>query len=277
MITVNLFDNSFRHSFSEDGFDTCTKGIKPSLIKYVRDQQVYDGITVFTDDMILSNVVDDVVSKYKIAWCLESVPIVPRVYENIISVEHKFDYIFTFHPDLLNRNTDKYKFTTTGGTWIQPSMWSVYEKTRPVSIIASHKAMSYGHRMRHDIIRITAGLDVFGRGYKPIVNKIDALKDYMYSIVILNNKIDNYFTEALIDTFATGAVPVFWGCPNIGDFFNTDGIISFDTIEDFKSLKLSTADYKSRAAAIVENIELARKYTSQDDIFARGLIQSGLQ
>jgi hypothetical protein len=232
----------------------------------------YNGVSVFTDDMILSNTVDQVKTKYKIAWCLESVPIVPDVYNKIISLEHKFDYIFTFHPELLARNPNKYKFTTTGGTWVDPKMWNLYQKSKPISIIASHKAMSYGHRMRHDIIRMTAGLDVFGRGYRPIVNKIDALRDYMYTIVILNNKIDNYFTEALMDAFATGTVPIFWGCPNIGNFFNTDGIIRFNDIEEFKTIKLSTADFKSRAAAIAENMELARKYISQDDIFAQGLI-----
>ena len=45
-----------------------------------------------------------------------------------------------------------------------------------------------------DYIKNILDFDLFGRGYRPINNKIEGLKDYRYSIVIENSKSDYYFT-----------------------------------------------------------------------------------
>ena len=45
-------------------------------------------------------------------------------------------------------------------------------------------------------------------------------------------KVDNFFTEVLTDTFRLGTVPIFWGCPNISEYFDIDGIIVFDERDD---------------------------------------------
>jgi hypothetical protein len=36
------------------------------------------------------------------------------------------------------------------------------------------------------------------------------------------------FCEKLTDFFATGTIPIYWGNPDIGEFFDTNGIIIFD-------------------------------------------------
>ncbi len=88
------------------------------------------------------------------------------------------------------------------------------------------------------------------------------LKDYMFSIVIENTKQDYYFTEKLIDALLTGTVPIYYGCPSIGDFFNTEGMIIVDNINDFMNAidTLTNDKYESMMPHIQDNFERAKKF-----------------
>jgi hypothetical protein len=77
--------------------------------------------------------------------------------------------------------------------------------------------------------------------------------------VIENDRAPNYFTEKLIDCFALGTIPIYWGCPNIGDFFDARGII---TMED-SFPKMEHTDEMLEAAE--RNLVTARKYVLPED------------
>jgi hypothetical protein len=47
----------------------------------------------------------------------------------------------------------------------------------------------------------------------------------MFSVCIENSSERNYFTEKLIDCFAQKVIPIYWGAPNVSEFFDPDGII----------------------------------------------------
>ena len=47
--------------------------------------------------------VDQVKSKYKVAWLVECKGVHSFAYDHIVNYENKFDYIFTFDQDLLDR------------------------------------------------------------------------------------------------------------------------------------------------------------------------------
>ena len=79
----------------------------------------------------------------------------------------------------------------------------------------------------------------------------------MFSIAIENASCKTYFTEKLLDCFATGTIPVYYGAPNIGDYFNKNGII--DLSEEFD---VSDEIYYSKMDAIKENLEKLRKWKS---------------
>lgn len=51
---------------------------------------------------------------------------------------------------------------------------------------------------------------------------------YQYSIIIENSQQDNYFSEKLVDCLLSKTIPIYWGCPNIGAFFDTTGWILLD-------------------------------------------------
>jgi hypothetical protein len=75
-------------------------------------------------------------------------------------------------------------------------------------------------------------LDWYCKGENPIENKWDGLKAYKYSIAIENSAHLHYFTEKIMDCFLALSMPIYWGCPNILDYFPEKAIILID-INDF--------------------------------------------
>ena len=80
-------------------------------------------------------------------------------------------------------------------------------------------------------------------------------------------RFDYYFTEKLIDCFATGTIPIYWGCPSIGSFFDQMGIIPFRDLDELKTILMSISkhDYESRLSAMYSNLIKAREYMVVED------------
>jgi hypothetical protein len=206
-------------------------------------------------------------SKNNIAWLIESPEYHKKIYEEIKHNNFLFKTILTHSKKLLELN-QKFKFAPIGGSWLYDDEFGVHTKTKNYSIIASWKNELVGHKMRHNIISGSKGkIDVYGNGYNPIKNKITALKDYRYSFCIENCKEDYYFTEKIMDAFLSGTIPIYWGCPSIGDFFNLKGIIVFDNLLELKDkLKLCTESYYlDNMDAVIDNHNRAYKYLITED------------
>ena len=94
---------------------------------------------------------------------------------------------------------------------------------------------------------------------------------FQFSIVIENSRQTNYFTEKILDCLLTKTIPVYWGCPNIGEFFDTTGWIFFQTKDDLlASLNALDADYYGKYADVVEKNRVeALKYQNYFDSFNR--------
>ena len=102
---------------------------------------------------------------------------------------------------------------------------------------------------------------------QPIEDKLEALADYGYSLVIENQRMNYYFTEKLIDCFATGTIPIYWGCPAISRFFDADGMYTFRTLDELPDIldRLSQQDYQSRLGAVQRNMYIAKRYRIPED------------
>jgi len=223
-----------------------------------------DKIVIYTDNF-LQKVGNN--SKVNIAWLMEPPTISPHTYKWIESNNNKFTYVLTYIKHLLDKG-ENYVFYPEIGCWIYPKDQKIYDKTKKVSIIASAKNWTTGHKLRHiSIARFRNKMDVYGRGYNPVNYKLTALKDYMFSVTIENTKQDYCFTEKLIDCFVTGTVPIYWGCPSIGNFFNTDGMILFDKHEDLENIlnNLSPEKYLKMRNVVQENFEKAKDYLISED------------
>jgi len=229
--------------------------------EWVKDQ-TGEG-TFYVDSAIGMAFQDDVIGP-KYAWILESAAILPQVTDwvkmNSSKVAEKFDTIFTHNKDLIEIDPEKFKWVPAQGTWIKEL--KIYEKTKMISMISSNKNMCEGHRKRLEWVeRFQGQVDFFGRGFSTEIGlKEEGLCDYMFSIAIENASYETYFTEKLLDCFATGTIPVYYGAPNIGDYFNKDGII--DLNEEFN---VSDEIYYSKMDAIKDNLERTKKMEILED------------
>ncbi|MCQ2228910.1 MAG: glycosyltransferase family 10 [Bacteroidales bacterium] len=111
------------------------------------------------------------------------------------------------------------------------------EKSKLISVITSSKAFTHGHQDRLVFVarlkaRYGDSLDVYGRGLKEFNDKWDVLAPYKYHIAIENSSSRYYWTEKLSDCYLAGCYPIYYGCKNIGDYFEEGAFNKID-IKDF--------------------------------------------
>ena len=79
--------------------------------------------------------------------------------------------------------------------------------------------------------------DLFGRGFQPIENKFNGINPYKYTIAAENYIDKDYFTEKIIDAFLSLSMPIYYGCPNITDYFPKESMIRVDLNNREESLE----------------------------------------
>lgn len=256
-IKFNLFGDNFTHlTNGNKGYSVHGK-----VSKYV--DWVFDGTgsASFYLDKEIPKAFSDKSSSPKYAWIIEPRSLQPQLYQDIKSNPQKyldtFDMIFT-HDQELEKIDPKFKVVLTG-YWIKET--KIYEKSKMISIISSNKNFCPGHQKRLEWLeRLRDQVDVYGRGFNEIELKEDGLCDYMFSIAIENVEYESCITEKVLDCFATGTIPVYLGAPNIGEYFNMDGII---TLSD--EFEVSDEIYYSKMDAIKDNLERVKQWEVPED------------
>lgn len=279
MIDVGLFDEEFRHLPNYCGYDQSEK------MRWVKDSYDHD-ILVFTERAYEKALDIRCHGKILCAMPLEPMVIHGYAYQKLRDGMHAhFDYILTHNDQFaewVGKNTKaKPMFWTPGGSWIWLRDWEIYPKSKKVSIVASMKDWTVGHRLRQAVIgQYEKEFDLIcGYGRNTVEHKKDIFKDYMYSVVIENCSVNTYWTDKIIDCFACGSVPIFYGNPNIGDIFNPDGIIEFTELDEIESIfeKIGPEDYERRIPAIQDNFERAKEYAIVEDYMADNVFKQILQ
>jgi hypothetical protein len=260
MVEVNIRDKNFGGEPS-----SCHKGINKHVKWNFTNTPVSD--TCFLTDMCLDDIHKASGVKRKVAWLLEPNAIHPHMYEWIKTNNRLFDYVLTFDEDLISKGQN-YLYYPHGRCWI--NNYKDLKKENKVSIIASSKNFTEGHQLRHKVIDKFKDIEVFGYGYNPVENKEDSLSKYMYSVTIENCRQPGYWTEKIVDCFATKTIPLFWGDDAVSDFFDPDGIIYFNSQEELgeilEDLKVNgEAIFKSKKAAVEKNFKLVETYRIPED------------
>lgn len=252
--SVPILDSLFSHVSSQTKY-----------FNWDRDISKYNYVIV-TDTSF--NRVDSLNHQTKIAWLLESPEITASSHVWLKQNINKFQHVFTFRRDLLQQYPDKCKFVMASSCWISPESSKLYPKRKLVSMISSKKKSTSGHKLRFEVIsRLKNRLDLYGRGWNEIARKEDGLAAYMFSVAIENNKSDYYFTEKLLDCFATGTVPIYYGCPSIGDIFDPDGIIMVNNVNDVDRVlrEITPQLYQSMLPAVTRNFQTLERFRSCND------------
>jgi hypothetical protein len=262
MLTINLFDSNFPGQ-------SCSVAQQESThVRYVREQMEWDGITVFTDGQMYSPVVDQVASPIKIGWLQEPKALHPENYWRIWDVRYKFDAILTHDQQLLDADPERCRFTIRGGVWTPREQWGIYLKTKHISMILSEKRTLESHQLRHAIADAGLPIDLYGaRGTHIGYNKSIAYRDYRFAVVVDTSNERNWFSEHLLDAIAFGCVPIYWGCPNIGDFLDAHGVIRFGSLEMLASIlpSLTEESYRVRLPAVARNLTYLDDYRVTED------------
>lgn len=263
MVEVNIRDKNFGGEPS-----SCHKGINKHVKWNFTNTPVSD--TCFITDLCLSDIYKAKGVKRKVAWILEPRAIHGHVYEWIEANNRLFDYVLTFDKNLLSKG-ENYLYYPHGRCWINDFKDFKGKKENKVSIVASSKNFAEGHKLRHTVIKeYQEDIDVFGYGYNPVDSKTEALAPHKFSITIENCRQPGYWTEKIVDCFATKTIPIFWGDSDINNYFDKDGIIYFNDINELgkilKDLKVNGDKiYADKKDAIDRNFELVEDYRIPED------------
>jgi hypothetical protein len=107
------------------------------------------------------------------------------------------------------------------------------KKTRKISVFCSQKTFTPEHQARYKFVEILKKhfgdeLDWYGNGVRSIPQKWDAIAPYKYHIVLENQSRHNIISEKIYDSYLGLAYPIYWGAPNLSDYFPEE---SFTPIE----------------------------------------------
>lgn len=199
--------------------------------------------------------------------------------EKVMQVAAHYNLILTWDEYLLANCSNAKKFYC-GMTWIReadiPEVLA--NKRFEVTTFCTSKNLTNNHRTRHKLwfrqndIKIPK---VFWNSSHCPMQNVDnnpmlganpyekvSMFYAQYHIAIENVCHKNYFSEKLMDCFMTETLPIYIGCLNISDFFNTKGILLGYNEDDIIELcnSLYPDFYKDRVEYIKENRQLCNQY-----------------
>lgn len=145
--------------------------------------------------------------------------------------------------------------------------FKIEDKKFKLSFIRSNKKNLIGHRFRHEIDNLLEMETSFELLFpkEKIETKLPLFQDSMFHLAIENSQQKNYFTEKIVDCFMSFTMPIYWGCPNIGEFFDLDGIIVINNKTELETIlkEITIDDYLKRQTAMIKNYEICmnKKYS----------------
>lgn len=205
----------------------------------------------------------------------------------IIQNAHRYHTILTFNSKILEKcpNAKRYIY---GTTFLQKSYYECINTDKKQFRI-SHLAGSKNHNnasghlfrqhihhnqeaLRHypitfyrSVAQVPHITDYGNNPFLDFTSKTQLFDLYQFSIVVENSRQTNYFTEKIMDCVLSKTIPIYYGCPNISEFFDTRGWIILESTEiEELFTKLADLDetYYVRHKDIVEsNSKTALQYT----------------
>ena len=190
----------------------------------------------------------------------------------VIQNKDLFNIILTQSDKVLN-NCDNAVFQPFGHTWLKPDQYEKeYNKEFKLAHLQGKLLKTYGHSLRHQVTARKNELTIPTKFYETYGdrNNIDDARlgkefifgDSQFGVVIENVSSRGYFTEKILDCFLLKTIPLYWGCSNIGDYFDINGIIPFNNVDDliYISNNLTEDYYNSKKEIINKNWKLALNY-----------------
>jgi len=109
----------------------------------------------------------------------------------------------------------------------------VPEKKADLSVVLAKHTHHPAHRLRLKFVEALKQdfgeqIDVYGGGIRPLVDKLEGIAPYKYHLVLENSFTAHWWTEKLADAYLGFSYPIFWGCPNIEEYFEPQSMTRID-------------------------------------------------
>lgn len=183
----------------------------------------------------------------------------------VIKNKELFDVILTWDDKVLN-NCENALYLPFGHTWLKPDQYEKNnDKKFEISHLCGNLLKSYGHSMRHELMARKNEIKIPTNFYQTIGDRYNiddarfgketVFASSQYGIAIENFSHRGFFSEKILDCFLLKTIPIYWGCSNIGDFFDIEGIITFENVDDliYKVNNLDKDFYNSKKEIIKKN------------------------
>jgi hypothetical protein len=223
---------------------------------------------------------------YRVFWQTEPNDVINNE-EKLIRNHEFYDLILCWNARVLSECGNA-KLFPIGAVWCSEPDTS--QKKFQASFLTSSKNFTYGHKCRQgiystlpDVIQChnhghsSTPLPITKHRSPPyLATKRDLLVPFQYTIVVENGQHINFFSEKINDACATKTIPIYWGAPNVGDFYNKDAILSFDGTQELLDILhgLTPEFYASKKAAIDENYNIALTYADRTGNIAKSIVES---
>jgi len=160
----------------------------------------------------------------------------------VLQNQQLFQCILTWDDKLLN-NCEQATYLAFGSSWLKEDQYiKIRDKKFEIAHLSGVLNKSYGQSMRHEIISRKNEFKIPTNFYTTIgdrhnlddarLGKETVFGDSQYGIVIENFSHRGFFTEKLIDCFLLKTIPIYWGCSNIGNYFDRYGILEVNNVDD---------------------------------------------
>jgi len=194
----------------------------------------------------------------------------------VIKNKDLFNIILTWDDKVLN-NCSNALYQPFGHTWFKPDQYNKnHKKEFKIVHLRGSLLKSYGHQIRWDVLNRKNEIKVPIKFYETYgdrhnieqarIDKEEIFGDSMFGIAIENFSHRGFFTEKILDCFLLKTIPIYWGCSNIEDFFNIEGIIRIENADDaiYSINNLTKEFYISKKDIIEENWRIAQQYVNYE-------------
>jgi hypothetical protein len=185
----------------------------------------------------------------------------------VIQNQNLFNLILTWNEIILNNCSNSCLFTCN---YQQDSIdyyntFKNKDKIFEVSFLSGIKKISEGHKLRNKIYDLKDQINIPKKwfhtledfdhttgvrpGYGDYTKDLSHIPSYlksspqvfgkricfnesMFHVCVENVKSNNWYTEKIGEAFCTKTIPIYWGCPNIEEYYDKRGIITFETEEE---------------------------------------------
>jgi hypothetical protein len=110
------------------------------------------------------------------------------------------------------------------------------ERLRFLDLLSKYKKVESGGGVRNNL------------GYR-VADKLCFLESYKFTIAFENSSYPGYISEKLVEPMLANSIPIYWGCPRVGEDFNQASIVNAngrrmeDVVSEVVRLDLNDSEY----------------------------------